>query len=269
MFREPFSPLEIPGDLPAEELPDLLRYWYLGSRARRHMMLKRFFEVDRELFGEPGLRVLDVGCSWGFNVISLELKRYTTVGVDLVPEPLAVGARVARANGASFKVVCADAAGLPFPDGTFDAVTMVETLEHVYEEDRPKVVEECRRVLKPGGRLVISTPNYSGLVERVKRVATKKPWFRKMLPGMCYPAGSVGREAYHPYHYHLPQPVDKIRSLLEEGGFKVLKIRHVVFVLKNTPNIIFPLCAIAEKVCENIPHLKTLAATVIFSSIKS
>ena len=46
---------------------------------------------------------------------------------------------------------------LPFRDGAYDEVVSLQTVEHVWDQRR--FVAECRRVLRPGGRLVLSTPN--------------------------------------------------------------------------------------------------------------
>jgi SAM-dependent methyltransferase len=55
----------------------------------------------------------------------------------------------------------ADAMSLPFAAGSFDSVLCTQVLEHVCEPLR--VLEEVRRVLKPGGRLVLTAPQYNGL----------------------------------------------------------------------------------------------------------
>jgi SAM-dependent methyltransferase len=60
-----------------------------------------------------------------------------------------------RQEGVRF--VCGDATRLDFKDDTFDLVTMFDVLEHVPDHER--AVAEARRVLKPGGHLIVSTPN--------------------------------------------------------------------------------------------------------------
>ncbi len=55
------------------------------------------------------------------------------------------------------RFVCGDATNLPFEDGSFDAVTMFDLLEHVPDDHR--AIEEAFRVLGPGGYLLVSTPN--------------------------------------------------------------------------------------------------------------
>lgn len=261
--------IRVPADMAPGDMPDLLRYWYLGSRARRHMMLRRFAEVDAEIAPERFGRVLDIGSAWGYNAMALSKLGKKVVGVDLVTDQFAAGSRVAAANGVRFLVAGADASSLPFGGERFDAVTMVETFEHIYGPDRAAALSECRRVLSPGGRLVLSTPNYGGLVERVKRVVVRVPGAARRLPTMCYPAGNVGRDAYHPYRYHRPEPVEELLESVEASGFKILKQKYFLFVLKNSPDRWFGLHAAVECLAENTPGVRRLAATVCIVAEKA
>lgn len=258
----------VPPSLSPDDMPDLLRYWYLGTRARRHMMTRRFREVDAELDAAAGQKVLDVGSAWGYNVMALNRLGYDAVGMDLIDTQFPAGQTVALANGVPLPVVGGDAAGLPFGDETFEFVTMVETLEHVFVEDRPAVLAECFRVLKPGGKLVLSTPNFEGLVERFKRAAGRSTWLRKKLPAMCYPDEGSSRGEYHPYHYHQPIRPRQIRDLLNTAGFDVLSSKRFLFTLKNTPDRLFAAAKSGEKLLEITPGIKNLAATVCFVARK-
>jgi len=91
-------------------------------------------------------RILDVACGTGYGTAMLG-----AVGVDLSLEAL----RYAGRHPARY--VAADALRLPFGRAGFDAVVSFETLEHVADPER--FVAECSRVLKPGGRFLVSTPN--------------------------------------------------------------------------------------------------------------
>jgi ubiquinone/menaquinone biosynthesis C-methylase UbiE len=254
--------IQIPPDLARDDMPDLLRHWYLGPRGRRHMMMRRFLEVDRHLERTRGARVLDIGSAWGFNVMALERMGFHATGVDLVPEQFPVGRRIAAHNGVNFDVAAADAAALPFADGTFDFVTMVETFEHIYNDDRPRALAECRRVLSPHGRLVLSTPNHASMVERVKRVAVRHGWMRQRLPSMCLPQQGTARDDYHPYRYHHPLPDREIAALVERAGFRVASISHFLFVMKNTPDSLARPWQIGEQFLERTPVIRNFAATV-------
>jgi ubiquinone/menaquinone biosynthesis C-methylase UbiE len=254
--------ISVPPDLKREDMPDLLRHWYLGPRARRHMMLRRFAEVDGRLGAVPGDRVLDIGSAWGFNVMALELLGMLAVGVDRVPYQFPVGQGIATHNAVAFQVAGADASALPFPDASFDRITMVETFEHIFDEDRPRALAECRRVLRPGGTMVLSTPNHASAVERVKRVAVRHGWIRHRLPSMCLPDAGSARGDYHPYRYHNPLPARAIAARLNAAGFEVLATEYFLFTLKNTPDAPFRAWSALERVLERTPLIRRLAATV-------
>jgi SAM-dependent methyltransferase len=104
----------------------------------------------------PKARVLDVASGSGLG--SEFLRRSgarVVVGIEADAAALAGRRRVADASGPSF--VRADATQLPLVDGSCDVVISFETIEHVADPSR--MLAECRRVLRPGGRLYLSTPN--------------------------------------------------------------------------------------------------------------
>lgn len=254
--------IQVPSDLARDDMPDLLRYWYLGSRARRHMALRRFSEVDSELDSERAAPVLDIGSAWGYNIMVLSSWGVEAVGIDLVVDQFAAGQRIAAENGLAFSVIGADAARLPFAGETFGSITMVETFEHVFEKDRGTMLSECYRVLRPGGRIVLSTPNYKSFVEWAKRVAVRHPWLQRQLPTMCYPAEDTSRADYHPYRYHRPWSDGRIAAALEEAGLTPRKRKFFLFTMKNTPDGVFGLARLGERVLERTPLVRQLAATV-------
>jgi SAM-dependent methyltransferase len=96
---------------------------------------------------------LDVGCGSG-NSYAPDLARRaaTYVGVDVSANAV----EAARASGLDAQVI-KDAAELPFPDDSFDHVVCIEVFEHLFAPH--DAAAEIRRVLRPGGRLVASTPN--------------------------------------------------------------------------------------------------------------
>lgn len=99
----------------------------------------------------PGDRVLDVACGDGFGVRMIAERCGSVVGVDL--DEASIDA--ARASFGPAEYLVADATHMPFEDGEFDAVVSMETLEHVPVHP---FLEEVRRVLAPGGLLMLSTP---------------------------------------------------------------------------------------------------------------
>ncbi len=98
----------------------------------------------------PDSRALEVGCGSGELLRALRGMTRFAVGVDLSSAGLRLAA--ARASAA-----CARAERLPFRDGIFDAVVSQHLLEHL--PDAEGALLEWRRVLRPGGRAVLVTPN--------------------------------------------------------------------------------------------------------------
>jgi GT2 family glycosyltransferase/2-polyprenyl-3-methyl-5-hydroxy-6-metoxy-1,4-benzoquinol methylase len=102
-----------------------------------------------------GADVLDLGCGVGYGTRMLARAARRVVGVDVSPEALAHAGRAYGGERMAF--LGADARRLPLAGRSFDLVVCLEMLEHVREQDA--VLAEAARVLRPGGRLVVSTPN--------------------------------------------------------------------------------------------------------------
>lgn len=99
-----------------------------------------------------GDRVLDVGCGIGATLCHLaEAYGCEAVGITPVSEQARLARELARARQVSIRVDVARAEALPYPDESFDVVTIFESSCHF--EDRQAFFDEAARILKPGGRL--------------------------------------------------------------------------------------------------------------------
>jgi SAM-dependent methyltransferase len=101
----------------------------------------------------PADRVLDVGCGKGWLVEAFARAGLAGHGVDM--DPQAIEDSKAFCPGADIRSY--DGVHLPYPDGHFRAVTLIEVLEHV--DDDAGLVREIHRVLAHGGTLVLTTPH--------------------------------------------------------------------------------------------------------------
>lgn len=107
-------------------------------------------------------KILEVCCGQGGTAAYLEPSADFT-GVELSSEAVAL----AQSTFPHFKFLQGDATALPFPDGNFSHLVAKEAIEHLL--DQPKAVAEWFRVLKPGGTLVLTTPNRDSLHLRMNR----------------------------------------------------------------------------------------------------
>lgn len=99
-------------------------------------------------------RFLDFGCGPGGLLERVHERCQSCTGVDVDPAVLAAAAEAVPS--AQLRAVAADEP-LPFDDNTFDTIAILEVIEHV--RDERFVLDELCRVLKPGGRLLLTTPH--------------------------------------------------------------------------------------------------------------
>ena len=106
--------------------------------------------------------LLDVGCGNGLFLARMKRLGWRTVGV----ETDAAAAEIARENF-GLDVKEGRLANVGLPEASFDVVTLSHVIEHVHSPG--DLVLECRRLLKPNGKLIILTPNTAGLGHRIFR----------------------------------------------------------------------------------------------------
>jgi SAM-dependent methyltransferase len=176
------------------------RHWWFASRTRAILAY-----LDRYVGPGRDRRVLDIGC--GAANMAHHLAHYgRVVGVDTNPRPL----EVARQRGMEAYQAAAD--NLPFADGEFGLVALLDTMEHVPAQDA--AFQECRRVLRSpggglaGGRLLVTVPAFMFL------------WSKNDVLNM------------HQRRYSRSE----LKAKLEEHGFCVLRISYNNF-------FVFPLAA--------------------------
>jgi len=124
-----------------------------------------------------GESVLDVGCGTG--TLAIVAKRHvgptgTVCGIDASPEMIARATKKARKVGVDVVFKNAAAEALPFSDAQFDVVLSTAMLHHLPRKPRQQCVQEIRRVLKPGGRILAidfggPTPKGRGFFSQLHR----------------------------------------------------------------------------------------------------
>ncbi len=135
---------------------------------------RKYAERDRDALRvvgpRPGDRVLELGSARGDITFLLAAHARAVVGLDASDDALAL-AEAARASRGLTNVsfVKGDVADLSaFPDASFDAVAAIDLVEHVDDPTLAAMLAGTRRVLRPGGRLGLYTPDRAHYVERLK-----------------------------------------------------------------------------------------------------
>lgn len=118
-------------------------YWF-----RRHE--KVYAAIEEAVVGD---RVLEAGCGEGYGAARLASAAARVVALDYDASAVShVGRAYPR-----MRVVRGNLVAPPFEAGTYDVVVSLQTIEHLWDQER--FLAECGRVLRPGGRLILSTPN--------------------------------------------------------------------------------------------------------------
>jgi SAM-dependent methyltransferase len=125
------------------------RHWWYRGRRRVIENLVSSLELPEHA------RILDAGCGSGRNMVELD-RRGEVVGVELSP----ISVALARARGVG-EVLEGSVMSMPFPDDDFNLATSLDVIEHL--EDDEGALRELRRVVAPGGHLLVSVPAYQWL----------------------------------------------------------------------------------------------------------
>jgi ubiquinone/menaquinone biosynthesis C-methylase UbiE len=157
---------------------------------------RRYREHVLDLAGiRAGVYLLDIGCGTGTLAIAAWRRSRPggrVAGTDVSDAMLGVARRKARRAGAEIEFRPGDATSLPFDDAQFDVATMTTVMHAVPEAEQGQCIAEARRVLKPGGCLL--------LVDFGGDVRTRKHWSARHGP-------------------HGAFDLDALRELLPQEGF--------------------------------------------------
>jgi SAM-dependent methyltransferase len=167
----------------AESATDLLP----RQRAARDQIVAAVAALVAEAGAATRVRVLDVGCGDGSFLhhlatyfTGLTSRRWPSggastidyIGVDYSPHQLAKAARL------PYRFLPCDLGdGIPLPDASVDVIHAAEVIEHLYDPDL--LIEECARVLRPGGALILTTPNLHAWYNRALFLFGIQPIFHE------------------------------------------------------------------------------------------
>ncbi|MBQ6621282.1 MAG: class I SAM-dependent methyltransferase [Mogibacterium sp.] len=170
--------------------------------------VKCYEYVLGKLTGMNGGALADIGCGTGNRLAFIHDQfgdRYSLYGIDLSPESLK---RAEALCGSFAQLSVGDVEALPYEDGTFDLLLCMHSFHHY---PRPLLsLQEMRRVLKPGGTLLLVENDYPPMFRRktnLKQFLLRYPggdirmYSRKRLYALARKAGFTGPEPVHIAHH--------------------------------------------------------------------
>ena len=175
-------------------------------------------EAAREALALNPQRILDVATGTGDFALELKARapHAEVVGSDFVPEMLDIAREKARGRHLELRLEEGDALNLPYPDGSFDAVTCAFGFRNF--ADYARGLSEMWRVLAPGGRLVILEfpPPRPGLFGALFRF-----YFRQILPRVgALVSGNAGAYTYLPESVLAFPGPERLAGLMHATGFR-------------------------------------------------
>jgi SAM-dependent methyltransferase len=159
--------------------------------------------------------VLDAGMGGGRLAVELDARGWTVSGIDSSPAMVAIAR--ARLPELSDRLLEADLAALPFPSGSFDAAVVTGAIEYV--DDLGRGLAELERVLRPGGRAIVSFPNYRSAHALWRRFA-------------LYPTARLAKRVLPhsrpaPMRPRHPISPRRFEEALEAAGFRIVARRPI------------------------------------------
>jgi ubiquinone/menaquinone biosynthesis C-methylase UbiE len=184
----------------------------------------------------PGDRVIDVGCGASDDVLAMARlvgPSGRTVGMDASEKMIEESRRRSKGLSLPVEFIAGDAHNLDFADGTYDAARADRVFQHL--EDPEKALAELIRVTRPGGRIVVTDPDWGALlVDGPDRETTqavldeivasiRNPWMGRQLLGIFQRAGladvtPIVRATLIPdflmadHAFHLSETVNRLRT---------------------------------------------------------
>lgn len=183
-----------------------------GHPIQRFWHYSKMLAIERLLPPTPDDHILDVGC--GSGVISHFLGRggARVLGIDANPEAIRFAQQTYANATVSFRLGLADQ---PLgPEASVDKIYCLELIEHIHAFQSRTMLDNFHRLLKPGGRVFLSTPNYRSLWPAIE-------WFMDRL-GLA--PRMVGHQHIELYHR------SKLRRLCRTAGFAVEHLGAMCFL---------------------------------------
>jgi len=188
----------------------------------------RYKKAEAIIESIPKGTILEIGSSDGEFLYSLKEKGWDVSGLEISEH----AAQKARDKGVDTTVHDANHP-LPLTDNSMDVIVAGEVIEHLFEDK--EFLNECHRVLKQGGTLILTTPNLTSLKNRIFMLFGFNPWY------------AIEDHHYHVYTYPL------IQDLFKRSNFNQSKFQGNFIIYSKNREPIFG--SLFEKLADHFPGL--------------
>lgn len=209
------------------------------NRVRRLWHLSKFERVLSALPSGEQLSILDVGCFAGSFLSMIPESRFgRQLGVDILPSQIEYARAHYERAFRRFRHI-GSVADLADIDETFDCITLIEVIEHLDRSAASALLREISRKLKPGGKLVLTTPNYGSAWPLIELLLNR-------LSDVKYEEQHITRFSY----YSVDRELERIYPPLA---------REFRLELKTTTHFVTPFLAglsfrLAYRLSRLVPH---------------
>ena len=201
----------------------------------------------RKVFSEfpNSCKHLDVACGPGTFVGNLP-PTIMSIGVDIANAQITYAKSKYSQSNVDFKLM--SPGNLPFDDASFDIITSIELIEHISPEETKILLKECLRVLKPRGKLIITTPNYGAFWPILETVLNR-----------------VSKLSYKEQHITKYKKY-RLKQTLSEAGFNNVNVKSFMFSAPFTAALNWRIADIIDSIepdfiVNNLGHLLLGVAT--------
>jgi len=215
----------------------------------RYCFIKESINEVKSISNNKEIRILDIGCGDMKFISKFKIKKIDNVkifGLDISQAAV----KNAKKQGINAYVLDVSEEKFPFSSDFFDISYMGDVLEHLFDPDF--TILEIKRVLKPGGYLIVSTPNLACWYNRLLLAFGVQPIFSEVSTQKIFGRPGISKPCGHLRLFTLKSLIE----FLEYYGFEVIKIKGTGFI--KSPKII----PIIDTFLTRIPSLSPLLVLV-------
>ena len=179
-------------------------------------------------------RVLDFGCGSGYLLDALLARNIPCSGADFSEDAVAVVQKRLGGNPLFHGVQLVRGLPTSIEDESYDAVFFIETIEHLLDDDLKVTLQELNRILRPGGLLIVTTPNAEELSQ---------------AESICPDCGCI----FHPVQHVRSWDKDSLSSTMRDFGFSTVACRP--FYLQRTRPQSLVISGLVKTLGKPLPNL--------------